>query len=238
MAGHMEPGDREAQRIERVYSRRTGGRAASWYDANRPEVQQQIVEVDTAVAHTIRTLNPIDLGAFRCLDVGCGAGRYLRTLISLGVDPRNTAGTELLSDRLDAAMESLPDGPQWHLGQLSDFSETPGFDLVSAFTVFSSILDQAVRSSLAMDMWDRTKPGGAVIVYDFRYNNPRNPDVRKVTRSELKLLFPAAETSYTTMTLAPPLSRPAAKLTPRLIPILGAVPLLRSHFWFVGRKPL
>ena len=75
------------------------------------------------------------------------------------------------------------------------------------------------------------------MIYDFRYNNPRNPDVRKVVPSQLSRWFPPSVPSVETLTLAPPIARPVARIAPALVSMLGRVPPLRSHFLLVARKP-
>lgn len=117
---------------------------------------------------------------------------------------------------------------------------TGSFDLVSANTVFSSILDAESRKTLAQEMWRVTKPGGWVLVFDFRYNNPANSDVKKVTQRELKNYFAQGVNEYyQTLLLAPPIARilmPTSHLAANILTTL--FPFLRSHFYFMLQKPL
>jgi hypothetical protein len=53
-------------------------------------------------------------------------------------------------------------------------------------------LDPDLRRGLAAEMWRTIKPGGWCMMFDFRYDNPRNPNVRKVTQAELRRYWPAA----------------------------------------------
>lgn len=220
--------------MERVYRNRRG--AEGLYDADRPEVRIQVEQLNAALDVEFRGIASGEIDRLRFLDVGCGTGGYLRRLIELGADPKRLAGTELIAERLEIAQALTVSGPLWHLGSLEDLPGDLAYDVVSAFTVFSSILDDEVRRRLADHMWDCTAMGGAVIVYDFRYDNPKNPDVSKVTRRELERLFPEATTEFSTMTLAPPISRQAAKVSPSLVTGLGKVGSLRSHFLFIARK--
>ena len=111
-------------------------------------------------------------------------------------------------------------------------------DLVVLFTVFSSILAPTIRQQLAAKVWDWVKPGGAVLWHDFIYNNPRNPDVRGVPVKQLHALFPQAKITVQSVTLAPPIGRLACKLSPALYPLLGSIPLLRTHVLCLISKPL
>jgi hypothetical protein len=102
-------------------------------------------------------------------------------------------------------------------------------DLVVQSTVFSSLLDDATRATLAAAMWRWLAPGGAVLWYDFTVNNPRNPDVRGVPLAEVRTLFPKGRITARRVTLAPPLARAVCRIHPRLYPLLNAMPLLRTH---------
>jgi hypothetical protein len=107
-----------------------------------------------------------------------------------------------------------------------------------ANTVFSSILDEDKRHQLAAEMWRVLKPGAWVMLFDFRYNSPSNPNVRKVSQAQLRGYWPhAAAEHYQTLLLAPPIARRLAR-APRLASELLAtfVPPLRSHFIYMARK--
>jgi hypothetical protein len=81
------------------------------------------------------------------------------------------------------------------------------------------------------------KPGGAVLWYDFRYNNPWNPHVRGITRQQIHQLFPGLEMDLRTITLLPPLARHLGRMTPILYPLLAAIPPLRTHYLGLLIKP-
>ena len=103
------------------------------------------------------------------------------------------------------------------------------FDIVCQFTVFSSILDAALRQHLANAMWRWTKPGGAVLWYDFTVDNPRNPDVRGVPLARVRELFPQGRITHRRVTLAPPIARAVCRVHPALYGVFDALPLLRTH---------
>jgi hypothetical protein len=98
-------------------------------------------------------------------------------------------------------------------------------------------LDEDLRRELAAEMWRVLKPGGWTMIFDFRYSNPRNTNVRKVTDVELLRFWPTERRHYRTLVLAPPLSRAMSRL-PWLVPELLAtmLPLLRSHFIYMAQK--
>jgi SAM-dependent methyltransferase len=226
----------EQERINHVYRQWHGGAALARYAWHRPEIVHQAAARARVLARLLSVTVGGDLSALRALDVGCGDGLFLRQLIDWGATPAYLAGTELQQERLDRANTQTASGVRWHLGQLDAFPDDT-MDLVSAHTVFSSILDEDMRRDLAAEMWRVLRPGGWTMIFDFRYNNPRNANVRKVSEVELLRFWPAEKRHYRTLMLLPPLSRAIARL-PWLVPELltTLVPPLRSHFVYMARK--
>jgi len=226
----------EQERINHVYRQWHGGAALARYAWHRPEIVHQSAARARVLAGLLAATVGRDLSALRAIDVGCGGGAFLRQLIDWGATPAHLTGTELQQDRLDLAGARTAPGVRWHLGQLDAFAADSA-DLVSANTVFSSILDEDLRRALAAEMWRVLRPGGWALIFDFRYNNPRNANVRKVSEVELLRFWPAEKRRYRTLMLVPPLSRVIARL-PWLVPELLAalVPPLRSHFIYMARK--
>jgi ubiquinone/menaquinone biosynthesis C-methylase UbiE len=103
------------------------------------------------------------------------------------------------------------------------------FRLVISSTVFTSILADAVRERVAREIVRVLAPGGALLWYDFAVNNPSNRNVRKVSRAELRRLFPELSGKVKSVTLAPPLSRLISPRSWIVATLLEAVPLLRTH---------
>jgi hypothetical protein len=113
--------------------------------------------------------------------------------------------------------------------------------VVFASTVFTSILDQGLRRRVAESMWRLVRRGGAVLWYDFAFDNPRNPDVRGVKAAELRSLFPNGEAKIRRITLAPPIARACLRLPggAGLVAyrLLAAIPPLRTHLIGWIEKP-
>jgi SAM-dependent methyltransferase len=173
----------------------------------------------------------------RCLEIGFGFGGWLPDLISWGVNETNLHGIDL-SERCVLSTRRLLPAADLRVGDAANLPwDESTFDLVIASTVFTSILNNAVRVQVAKEMTRVLAPGGALLWYDFRYDNPKNPNVRKVTRSELRSLFPTLVGEVRTVSLAPPLLRAILPVSRTLTSILTAIPFLRTHLIAVLRKP-
>lgn len=113
----------------------------------------------------------------RLLDVGCGTGYDLAHWLASGWPPDRLAGIDLVPDRVAAARLACPGADL----KLSEGSTIPfpdaSVDVATAVTVFSSILDPAVRRDLFAEMVRIVRPGGIVVVYDFVIRKPTNPHV-------------------------------------------------------------
>lgn len=226
----------EQERINNVYRNWHGGAALERYAWHQPSILHEEAERARAFSALLRRTVGTELSSLRVLDVGCGTGGFLRQLISWGATPGNLTGTELQQDRLDYAARHTADGVGWHLGTL-EAMQSDSFDVVTAQTVFSSVLDPALRRALAAEMWRVLRPGGWCLIFDFRYNNPRNPNVRRLTRAELHELWPSRQHHYRSLILAPPVSRALAGMPYLVAPLLTALaPPLRSHFMFMAQK--
>lgn len=81
------------------------------------------------------------------------------------------------------------------------------FDVVVQLTVFTSLLDRGFQEQVAREMVRVLKRAGWILWYDFRVNNPWNPDVRGVPRRRVKELFPGMASAFYPVTLGPPLAR-------------------------------
>lgn len=225
---------REAAAVAQRYARRDAEADAQRYSLFDPAALQAHQERQRAMLALWRAQGWAALAGRDVLEVGCGAGGNLIDLLRLGADASRLAGIDLLPDRVAAARARLPqavrliEGDALH-APIADESQ----DLVLAFTVFSSLLDDAVQQQLAAAMWRWLRPGGGVLCHDFCVDNPGNADVRAVPVRRLRALFPQARMAVRRVTLAPPIARRAARVHAALPAVLNALPLLaplmRTH---------
>jgi len=229
------PDGDEAQAIAARYARRRDG---DRYSPQRPEVQRLLQERQRALQALLAEAGLENLSTLHLVEVGCGSGGNLQELLRMGFSATNMCGIELLPERLAQSRAALPAALWLHGGDALQAPVAPGsMDIVYLSTVLSSLLDDAYQQRLADTLWGWLKPGGAVLVYDFTVNNPRNPDVRGVPLARLRALFPQARLRHRRVTLAPPLARVVVRLHPGLYDLVNTLPLLRTHVLAWLQKP-
>jgi len=173
----------------------------------------------------------------RVLEVGYGSLGWLADLMGLGLRCFDLHGIELDAGRAEEAKAAFPSADL----RVGDACEMPWademFKLVVVSTVLTSILDPDVRQAVSGEVARVLRPGGAVLWYDFRVDNPSNPNVRGISRGELKKLFPGLKRHIRTVTLAPPLARRVAPVSWTAATMLESLPFLRTHLLGVMVKP-
>jgi SAM-dependent methyltransferase len=223
----------EDARIRAAYARRTDADRYSWFnDAHMLAVQERERHtLDLLREHGFQSLDTA-----RVLDVGCGSGFWLREMVKWGARPHHVMGVDLLPDRIAEAERRCAPGVTLVCGNAAAV-EVPreSFDIVLQSMLFTSVLDADLRQAVARAMLDAVRPDGLILWYDYHVSNPRNRDVRGVSRAEIRSLFPGCRIDLRRLTLAAPIARVVAGS--RVVhALLHAVPLLRTHYLGVIRK--
>jgi len=168
--------------------------------------------------------------ARRIADIGCGKGYWLRTFLDWGIAPADICGIDVDALRLRAALAEAPGTTLVH----ADCGALPfadaSFDLVTQFTLFSSLLDPGARLATAREMARILKPGGIVIWYDFFAPNPLNPGTRPIGRKEIGDLFAGCSIEIERITFAAPLARVLARFSPRVAAAANRSDYLATHY--------
>jgi ubiquinone/menaquinone biosynthesis C-methylase UbiE len=225
----------EEARIREVYARRATGER---YAYSNPAHLFMMQERERATLALLKREGLLPLAGRAVLDVGCGGGQWLQDLVRWGAEPEHLHGVDLLGERVAQARRVAAPGVTVVQGSGSSLPfGTGAFDLALQATVFSSILNGAVRREMAGELARVLRPGGAVLWYDLRVNNPQNPDVRRVSRGEIAELFPGWRVTLERVTLAPPLTRALAERAGVAARLLATVPWLLTHYLGLLRKP-
>jgi len=219
----------EAARILEEYRRRAREIDQDRYSIWQPDVAFTISARTNCAVKLLHRMNVLPSADTPCLEVGFGTLGWLGFLVSWGVRETSLHGMELDPTRAEAAKAVLPMA-DLRVGDACEMPWRDGFfRLVIASTVFTSILDNGVRRLLAREIVRVLAPGGALLWYDFVYNNPRNPSVRGIKPKEVRELFPELRGPMKRVTLAPPIARAVAPRSLLLASILDAMPFLRTH---------
>lgn len=175
-----------------------------------------------------KNINSVDF-----IEIGAGGGANISFFNQLGIPLSNIYANELLESRIIALKNSFPTVN--HLpGNALDIGTEQLYDIVFQSTVFTSILDNDFKKELANKMYALTKPKGIILWYDFVFDNPKNKDVKGVSKKEIISLFPKAKSiTFQRVTLAPPIGRRIGKLYSFVNTFF---PFLRTHVIAVVEK--
>jgi len=221
----------EIRRIIQVYKHyRKDITIQERWNPNNPGNQTILQERHQAMKMILKKHGFWPLKGLRILDVGCGKGDVLASLLQWGAQPENLFGVDLIFEHVMIAKQRYSNlNFQCANAEYLEFKDEC-FDLVLLFTVFSSILDDITACNIAREITRVLRPKGAVLWYDFRYKNPKNPHVRAMKKYHIYQFFPNFKIHLQTITLFPPLARRLGKFTPLLYPTLSKLPFLRTHY--------
>jgi ubiquinone/menaquinone biosynthesis C-methylase UbiE len=218
---------REIQRIRAEYERRKREVPRDFYSWGRlSNCFQHTQLVRDAIAELTRE-KMFPLENRRVADIGCGSGRWLLEFAQW--DASDLHGIDLDESQIQRARERFPSadlhtGDARHLPWADD-----SFDLVSQFTLFTSILNDTVKKQIAQEMLRVVRPNGVILWFDFCFNNPRNSSVSGIKSDEIHSLFPNCAIRLRRVTLAPPLARLVVPISWIAASLLETIPFLRTH---------
>lgn len=194
-----------------------GGFYFEWY--HRLEKELKFAEI-------LRGRYGNNYSGLQFMEIGAGVGLNLYFFARMGFKLKNIWANELLEDRFEQLSSNFP-GIHLEAGDASQLTYADKFDVILQSVVFTSILSDDFKQELANTMFRMTKKGGMILWYDFTVDNPKNPDVKGIGKTEIKKLFPDAKSiTFTKVTLAPPIGRKVYKLY-NVINFL--FPFLRTH---------
>ena len=219
----------EIERIRQEFEARDRSIPPDFYAWYREEIQYWQAGAALVCARLLRDSGAFPIEGASIADIGCGNGNWLLEFLQWGAVAANLHGIDLLPERIASARERLP-GVDLRCG---DARKLPwpdsSFDLVTQFTVFSSIQDAQVQGAVASEMLRVLRPGGRILWYDCRYSNPSRKAVRGVSRNDIRRLFPGCSTRFASTTLLPPLARVVARQSWALAAALESLRFTCTH---------
>ena len=227
----------ERDRIKDVYLERVQQRVVDRYSPFAPGELYMSQRREEETLRLLAKHGRTDLKSLNVLEIGCGRGAPLLDWCRWGATPSLLHGIDLLEPFVRDGLRLLPDA-NLIVGTADRLPyRAHTFDIVFQLTVFTSILSEDVKRGVAAEMCRVTAPGGLILWYDFRYPNPRNPNVRPIGLSEIRRLFPGWSADVRSLTLLPPIARSLARISFGACRFLEwAIPPLRSHYLAVLRR--
>lgn len=232
----MPDGARELRRLRGAYARRRQCGLEDRYLPYEPANLFRLQRLERDLARMLRDEGLLPFKARRALDIGCGGGWWARQLLRWGAAPEQIFGVDALPEAVSAARRVHPDLAIFQASAADLPFASGSFDLVSQFTVFSSILDAGMRRRAAAELRRVLRPGGVALWYDFTVN-PTNRETHGIGLDEAACLFPGWRMRSRKVTLAPPLARVIAPRSWLLAEALENVPVMRTHLLIAFRAP-
>lgn len=226
----------EVDRVRTIYSRRPS--RADYFGVEAPFHMERIYQRRIELARRLYAAGLRIDQRTRILDLGCGTGDGLGTALDWGVEPARVAGIDILFESVTQASARYPSTGTLVASATNIPFLDCSFDVVTANTVFSSILDSSIREAIAAETVRVLDDNGAIAIYDLRTPNPSNPDLIHISHSELRRLYPGCLVSSRPISLNPAIARrlPLRDAKPIGHMLLSRVRPLRSHRLTIVRK--
>ncbi len=224
----------EIQRIRAEYKRRGQAVSPDFYSWAKPVNYFFHSQLCRALIGALVKEGMYPLDGLKVLDVGCGGGVWLLEFAQWNA--QELFGIDLDEKRIKLARRRLPNS-EFYCGDARSLPwKNNAFDLVTQFTMFTSVLNPAVKQALATEMVRVVKPSGAIVWYDFCFDNPSNPNVRGIRQHEISELFAGCRLIGRKVTLAPPIARRLVPFSWPLAVVMEQLPFLCTHYLGLIRK--
>ncbi len=207
---------------------------------HNPEVLYQSMAQEAALVRALQAVHPHQETA-RVLDVGCGDGSSLLTFLRLGFAADNLHGIDSQKERVAQAREKCPSIHFAHGDATKLLFASDTFDLVHEATMFIHSVDEELSRKIAAEMLRVTKPGGHILLCDWRYAQPGSVAYRALTQPRIAGLFEVGRQTSRCGIFAGPLLPPLGRFLSRRLPstyfLVGALlPFLVGQVITVLRK--
>jgi SAM-dependent methyltransferase len=207
---------------------------------HNPGVLFQALALEASIVRASRAVDH-DPETALVLDVGCGGGGNVHDLLRLNYRPDRITGIDILPDRIAQARRLYPQARfiQGDARRMEFANHT--FDLVFESTMFATLPDDALSAEIASEMLRVCKPGGYLMLVDWRTPKPWDASYKALTRRRLAGLFAVPDQTEVVRVcrgaLVPPLGRCLSQWLPGAYFTVAALfPFLVGQVAFVLRK--
>jgi ubiquinone/menaquinone biosynthesis C-methylase UbiE len=184
---------------------------------HNPEVLFQTLARDAAMVRAMQWIKP-NAESARVLDVGCGEGDSLWVLLRLGFEPSNLSGVDIQEEKIIQAKATNPLVNFEFADATSLRFNDETFDIAMESMMFLQLTDDDVARRIASEMIRVTKPGGILLVSDWRYSKPGSKEFKGVSRKRIADLYQVGKQTRVRGTfrgaLIPPVGRFLSKHLP------------------------
>lgn len=226
----------EAEEIIERYHRRQSKDASALYNCLKPCNVVAFTEKYKKLCNILLQNFGLTFSTKNYLEIGCGTGSNLIQLLQLGVPPTNLTGNDIFEPSLKKAQETLPTKIQLQLGNFLDITyQENTYDCIILSTVLSSILDLKFQKEVIEKAYKLLTKNGIILLYDFIFNNPWNPDVKGINLKYIKSICPWSAYNFSKVTLCPPLARKLCHF-PYFLKLLTSIKLMNTHIIGFLRK--
>lgn len=207
---------------------------------SNPQVLFQFLAAEVAVVQALRSTETSPVAA-KVLDVGCGKGASLMSLLRMGFAPSNLYGVDIRPDQIAFTRNQFP----MSRIQCDDASQLKfadnTFDISHASAMFLQVPDEALSARIASEMIRVTKTSGHILISDWRYSKPGSSEFKAVDKKRIARLFSVGSQTIVEGVfpgqLIPPVGRFFSEHLPSLYFLVRAVfPFLVGRVTTVLRK--
>jgi SAM-dependent methyltransferase len=207
---------------------------------HNPEVLFQSLARDAAMVRALGWIGA-DPHSARVLDVGCGDGDSLWILLRLGFEPSNLAGVDIQEDKILQARAKNP-RVNFECASATNLAfPDNAFDITMESMMFLQLTDDAIARQIASEMIRVTKPGGILLVSDWRYSRPGSGEFKGVSPRRIAGLYQVGKRTDACRTFRGPLVPPIGRFlsryfSPAYFVVHALFPFLAGHMITILRK--
>jgi SAM-dependent methyltransferase len=207
---------------------------------HNPEVLYQNLAQEAALVRALQCIHPAQETA-HVLDVGCGDGTTLLAFLRLGFAAGNLHGIDFQEERITRAKETCPSIHFAHGDATRLEFASESFDMVNEATMFIHSVDEELSRKIAGEMVRVTKPGGHILLCDWRYSKPGSAAHCALTQKRIAKLFEVGGKTSRCGVFAGALLPPIGRFLSRRLPsayflVSGLLPFLVGQMTTVLRK--
>lgn len=207
---------------------------------SNPEVLYQHLATEDSVLSALRVAT-LDRKRSKILDVGCAGGGSLARFLGLKFRSSNLYGIDIQQDRIIEGSALYPNMKLICGDATSMPYESSFFDLCLESTMFVQLTDDEFAKEIANEMLRVTCAGGYILLIDWRYSKPWDPNYLGLSSKRIKKLFEVGDVTdliYKSKgALVPPAGRFLSKYAPALYFLVrGLCPFLAGQRSVLLRK--